>query len=300
MLDQQPVSFQNVYSTEQCLAQFNNNNDVLTTAVCTKLSQYDVIFGAGTYSNSGSSDGCPAPATTAGDASTGQAVNRLNHCCSAEAAADKCPVWANDSLWAGTTNAPSPNGTSFATNTGNEATDWAYVTSGASRFEKTNVEAVLYAWFSQLPVDSSALTGLVIKYTEDFRSGNGAAFATAANGTDGSTGEGCNYSAAATLNVQTWVDCMNCTAGGSPLSATNLYTAPTDYTDSEECQGTVAEGDQQQTGGNESGEDSGEESGETESGDDGDEVSCPKGCKSSVLKTLGMSVIFAFIVNMMN
>jgi len=151
MLAQQPRAFMYGYSQSECKTL---TSTMLAVDVCTKLSRFDVVFGDGTYSNSGSSNGCPAPAptATASDPSTGQTVNRLTHCCSAEAAADKCPVWANDSLWAGTAEAPSSNGTTFVTNTGSEGTAWANVTSGATRFESTNVGAVLGAWFSQLPV----------------------------------------------------------------------------------------------------------------------------------------------------
>lgn len=307
MLNQLPTGFKRTYSQEACQALFTNNA-VLSPADCTKVSEYEVVFGKGTFSlDNVAHAGCPA--NVADDNATppvvAQAVNRLHHCCSAEYAADECPVWANDSMWTlvGTPSL-SPNGVDFATKTGTQVTgSWADVALNASRYTATDMDAVLGVWFSQLPIGVHVGSSLVMSYQESFKADTetGDAFQTAANGAgpDGTALHGCNKSATATASVESWVDCMICTAGGNTVTDTNLYTPPgAGYTNVPGCQGDAGASDEDPSSGTPA-----TQSGTPATGEEEPTISCPTqptGCKSSVLKTLGMSVIFAFIVNMMN
>merc|ERR1712013_74901 len=160
----------------------------------------------------------------------------------------------------------------------------------------THKDTVLGVWFSQLPVGVNVGSSLVFSYEESFKADTetGVAFQTAANGAGdaGTALHGCNKSSTATASVDSWVDCMICTAGGNTVTDTNLYTAPAGgYSNVAGCQGSAGDAAPPS------------ESTDEDEDEDEDEISCPTpptGCKSSVLKTLGMSVIFAFIVNMMN
>jgi len=268
------------------------------------MNKFRVVFGDGTFSNTGASDGCPAAATDVNDPSTGQTVNRLIHCCTAETNAGHCPKYANDSMWAKTDTASSTNGAAFVTNTVAEGSAFASVISGHSRFTADNKEATYGSWFTQLPVPSGMVQGLVASYMEDF-SADTAFEAFKANAGQDVLDSGCNNDAGATANVNTWADCMICSAtNGSVASADNLYTAPTAFENVATCQGTLG-GDGNNGGNGNNGGDGnngggdGNNGGENGDGDD-DDPECPENCKSSVLKTLGMSVIFAFIINMMN
>jgi len=305
MLNQLPTGFKRTYSQEDCQALFKDNA-VLSPADCTKVSQYEVVFGKGTFRlDNGVHAGCPANVDdpNATPPVVAQAVNRLHHCCSAEYAAHECPMWANDSMWTldATTN-ESPNGKDFAEKTKAQVTaSWDDVDNHASRYTSADMDAVLGVWFSQLPIGANVGSSLVFSYEESFKADTdtGVAFQTAANGeTDAGTAlHGCNKSDTATASVESWVDCMICTAGGNTVTDTNLYAPPAGgYSNIAGCQGTA--GDVEPPS-----ESTSESPAEPCEGDDCEEEedpSCPDNCKSSVLKTLGMSVIFAFIVNMMN
>jgi len=285
-LDIQPSAFEDVNTIAKC--------QELAGAECASLHQWNVPFGSVTFNTTGSNSatcldaGLPSPT--------------LPHCCSAQYDVDMCPGYSVDANWVG----DERKGLAFALDVKAQfANSFADVQNYTSRADTTGVSdersgekiGLMTAYFSQLPIPYNVLDSLVEAYAND----DGSAFEMAANGDADNTTSGCNNSATAN-NVTAWVDCMICNVGGNLDNATDgvNYTQPTEYLNQTGCQDTEFASSGSGSGSGSGGSGSG--NGTTDGNTDGntDEVVCPDGCAASVLNALGMSVIFAFIINMMN
>lgn len=286
-LGRQPSAFEDVNAIAKC--------QELAGAECASLHQWNVPFGSVTFNTTGSNsatcldDGLPSPT--------------LPHCCSAQYDVDMCPGYSVDANWVG----DERKGLAFALDVKAQfANSFVDVQKYTSRADTTGVSdersgekiGLMTAYFSQLPIPYNVLDSLVEAYAND----DGSAFEMAANGDAENTTSGCNNSETAN-SVTAWVDCMICNVGGNLDNATDgvNYTQPTDYLNQTGCQDSEFASSGSGNGG------SGGSGGSDGSGNgttDGttDPVNCPDGCTAaaSVLNALGMSVIFAFIINMMN